>query len=530
MFKHCPTRIRSKKFFSPRNGSIRYVTITLVLIHAFILCKNLHSMNTELFTQKYLTVKGKVNNILAEDVNADGFKDLLVIHSDFLFEHNRFQRLLSIFLQSKDGFTSFPSQIIEAHPEDILIDFAPSFPGSGEPRLLILRSDGVFTRSFTNGLLDNSATLLVSTTSLFWAPDPASLHYWNFFREEPEGSTTRLLIPQPKRFDVYTPNDNASFQFTCSYAVHMDVNIGNTTTETSHNRFITTSIFVNEIVTDDFNGDGLDDMAITWEDRIDIYYTQPLSNEKNNPRRAIQPDTRIHFGMTTLHERESTDNTSLRILSRVLDINNDGLADIIISKTDKGDILNSLGQVQIFLNRKGSFNNLPDHVFTIENFSGDVILMDFNNDSLVDIGLLTSKFSIFNMAKLLLFRKLRCDLSIYLMRDNFSFSKKAEVTKNFSYTIDLKEVLTTAPFYTLLGDYNCDSLRDLLVETGIDKISIYWGQSNQLFSAEDEERINANISPFFLVKTLNEDTKSDLIFWYPLEKDFEGSINVLLSK
>ncbi len=436
--------------------------------------------------------------------------------------------MISVFTQTADGFSSDASQLIEVPPEHIVFDFAPSLPGSRAPHLLFLHADGVSARPFIDGSLSDRVVHLVASSSVFPAADPTALPLWDLYREQDMDTRASLLIPKPNRLEIFTSEREGNFKSAGVYDIQMDVAINGVFANSSHNHHLTSSVQLYKIIFEDFNGDGLEDMAIARRDKVDVYYAERSGMpEKYAPKK---PDAQIYFGVTTRDERINGINAALNIDCRVADINNDGYADILLSKTDKSEILSSLGQIQVFFNEGGRFRLIPDCVFTIKNYNGEYELVDLNNDDLADIVFTSSTLNIATMAKLLLTRKLEFNCSFYMQREGGTFPIERDEWLRFFHTIDLDRILAASPIFTLSGDYNGDGAHDLLIESALDEIVIYWGRQNQRYSKKARSHFATNPSRFFRVLELNDDQKSDILFWNYIEKSFESRINVLFGR
>jgi hypothetical protein len=128
----------------------------------------------------------------------------------------------------------------------------------------------------------------------------------------------------------------------------------------------------------DINGDGLSDLVLIRKEEV-TYYLQK-ERESFPPRAA-----RVTYEIPSLRGEAKKDNINLALV-KFVDINSDGIADLVVTKIE--------GQLGLFESIKtsiyvhlgtGKGNFIPDQIISIDGVSIDPEFIDMNGDGKLDV-------------------------------------------------------------------------------------------------------------------------------------------------
>ncbi len=467
---------------------------------------NLPSQEFPRFSQKILHLDGEVLDVFQEDLNGDAASDILVLHNRSRFPEPHVDRLISIFLQNSGHFLDQPSQTLTADQGEILFDTG-DIDGDTFPELVFLREDGIYARKYNGVHYSQTLHTVLKTPSVFLSHDPSKLRRYPFIRDLDSNTVPELLIFQPHQLHIYSQSPAGDYTLTRKLWVSPDFTL-------STRADLTFSLHLPSLHLQDFNGDSIFDLLLISGDRLDVYLQH--SSTTRNPYPSLTPPTlryRMGFRLLTPSVLEPLAPPSITL--NIRDLNHDGFVDLLLSKASRASFTTNISQVQVYLNKRGIFEHLPDQVLTTENFGGEYIVRDFNQDNLLDLALFTFKIGFAQAAKFLITKKASNTFEFYLMCQNGTYPTKPDGKVSFSRKVRIGDILGSRLCHSFDGDFNGDGIQDLLIGTNTNELSIFPGHSQGLFSKKATHKIRAPISTHLCIEDLNRDGFSDILLWYP---------------
>ena len=473
------------------------------------------------FNHQVLLLQGEVLEVFPQDFNGDGALDILVQHNQSNYPNPHIDRFLSIFLQEDGDFPEHPNQTITANRGEILFDIG-DIDGNNLPELLFLREDGVYARKFTTTGYTRTLYSILKTPSVFLSHDPSKLRRYPFIDDFDKNGVPDLLIPHPHELRIYSRTHTENYTLTKRLWYSPEFTLS-TQEET------TLSLYLPSLHIGDFNGDAIPDLLIPAGDRLDVYLQHPTVKTEQHEG-LIPPNLRYRMGARAVSPSLLDQIAPASVTLDVRDLNGDGYVDVLLSKASRGSFTKSISQIQIYINKSGRFDLLPDQVLTAENFGGEHIIRDFNQDSLLDLALLTFKIGFAQAAKFLITKKAGSTYDVYLMRQNHTYPSKPDGRISFSRKVNINDLFSSTFCQSFEGDFNSDGLQDLLIGSDSNELSIILGQSQGFFSHKAAHKINAPISSHLWVGNLNRDGFSDIILWYPQNPLLSRQVLLIQSK
>ena len=241
----------------------------------------------------------------------------------------------------------------------------------------------------------------------------------------------------------------------------------------------------------------------------------------------------------------------------ISDINKDGCADIIFSDDREGTVYVYLNQ---FNTAKTFFAKTPTQIIRTNNWIIEHNLIDLNGDSLDDLVLVQmNKLGVMGGLQAILAKTLEWEVVVYLARPGKDaaseiypkspdYVRSIKLPFSFSYSSSLSlgrslPKIQSPYIWSLMGDFNGDKIRDLLLSSTESQMVIYPGDKQQIFNKEVLAPLNLlSVNQGYklmgmpygapIISDINNDGKSDIII--PLTRQDSAGIiscsyDVLLS-
>jgi|GEM_PF-1091086 len=496
---------------------IRWPILTYMLLST----SPLHAQAYPSFRQHVLRVSSGVYDVCVEDLNGDEALDIVVLHSRSRTIDSYPERALSIFMQDRDAFTSEPIQTILADKGEILFDIG-DLDSDDNPELVFLLEDGISVRQFVDGRYSQVLEHIVTTSSVFLPHDGSILPRHRFILNIDGDNAPEIIIPQRHELHILSKGQDGGFKLVQRLWTSPEYTL-------PPRNALTQSLNLPVCRAQDYNGDGFSDLLAVSGDRLDVFLQYPQTWVNPQPS-LTPPDLRYRMGTRNVNTTVLETLTPVSATVETRDLNGDGYVDIIVTQGSRATFTHRISQIQIYLNKQGRYDILPDHVFTAENFGGEHIIRDFNGDGLQDFALLTFKIGFAQAIKFLLTKKAGNAFDIYPMHSDNTYPQKSVRRISFSRSIRIDEILGSTLCHSFEGDFNGDGLRDILIGTGDETITVFPGHPQTLFTKKPSLKIQTVISPHLWVGDLNQDGYSDIIFWYPMDEDRNDQVRLILSE
>jgi hypothetical protein len=452
------------------------------------------------FDEQTLSFESVFSRPLVEDVNGDGFPDLVVAQCA---EAGKVRKRISIFLNREGRFGDAPDHSLFLRDGEALYDFADA-DGDSDPELLVMGNHGVFAYQLeASGFLPQADTLLISQTILPAVSSEPPMR-WPFASCASRNGFALLCVPEDDGIGIYsrTPDDGYrrinSVVLTPSPILKADDPRQGFFTELPELR--------------SYGSEGNPDSGCIIIDRDRAVF---LENGREGSSLPVLPIREFRFSRYL--SGDTTDAISRPDpLLEFDDFNGDGIPDALAFLSPRPGIFTPPGQVRLYLNRHGRWNAVPDQILLKACFFGNHVTADFNHDGLPDLCLVTLETSVFDLARYVLDRKVRNRYDIHFARRDGTFLPKPDRSVVFPRKQALKE-LFTKPLVEqpMAGDFNGDGIGDLAVWTGQNELSLILGDEKDGLKSGRPLRFTMRRAESVQTTDLNRDGRSDLVLAYP---------------
>lgn len=456
------------------------------------------------------------NGIITPDLDSDGI-------NEFIIQTGRKLTLYKLIQNDKSELKIITTFQI---PDEVFIYCFARLPSDKTGCLIGMTTTGVIAFDFTNGVFAKSPKYILKLNNTFFQGKIAIPLYKTFIYD------SMIIVPQEGKLTI-ARSDKESKQFVISQEIGVPVKSFNQISDEITDD-VTSSVFFPIIYLTDINNDQKNDLIVLFEN----YLTICIQDEKGiYHKNTSDSSNEIGIDVAVARRPKTDQDLDYTLVPVIKDINNDKLADLLVSNGSKGLSVIYLNQGS----RNGFFRaQKQDYLKRINGWLISQDIVDLNNDKSADLVLvLMRKVGLTSGLRILLAHSVNWEMEIYLKKPNqnpatlYSDNPDYARTINIPFTLSLSPgaINVQTPFLLSFNcDFNQDKINDLLIkESGSNQIKIYYGNKNTVFSQTPDVTLNSSApidftSPGFPyaepgVSDFNGDGKSDIIIH---QQDFQG--------
>ena len=457
-----------------------------------------------------------------EDLDNDGLKDILVVHRKGLPPDEL--RWVSIFWQGTDGsFSTAADQSWELDTEAVILDIG-DVVGDARKEICYLTSKEVRYHTLEQDRYRVASDKLFDATGMAVYPSKSRVPLTNFVRDWNESVLDDVSVFTFDGLEIHSASEPGEYD--SKQLVNIDLETGMGISYSSGRDEMTAGLRARysfpDVTLIDFDGTGRKDLVANTDDRVYVYL--------NNGDGPFSTEADHEYFFDVLTQREKIEGTG-DISTDVVDLNNDGYADAIVSKLTSKGITDFRGVVNVYWGGPNGYAEIPDQVIISEGTASvETLFWDVNGDGRKDLVLPSIKFSIAAVIRILITRSIRVYFNIYLLGEDDRFPDRPDFTKEVKFKLDFSGE-SDEQATDLKGDYNGDKRTDFVFATHEDELSIFLGvaDKDRLFSKKAVAKVKADAYGELSSYDLNSDGYSDMVIHYPQSKERQGTLEVLIN-
>ncbi|HMK73867.1 MAG TPA: VCBS repeat-containing protein [Myxococcaceae bacterium] len=475
------------------------------------------------FDKKKLMVLGDVVVVAAADLDGDGKLDIVAGYTTGVMPN--IKRSLAVFWNRDGGFGTAPDLALSLDEVEAFGFELADIDGQPGDELLLFTPRGVLARSFRGRAAGPPVTLVEQPTA-FARPAPGMLPRLRLVQDVSGPGSHELLVPGTKNLTVYRKQGSA---YQRAADLSLDVQAGWSSLDQlrrldrvrsrSVPNFRISAAYPSIYVAD-VDGDGLNDLVATLEDRIAIYRQSPGLSFPSAP--SFTRD----FAVRTPEElKEAGTQASVT----VADVDGDGVADLVVRKLVARGLASVTTTTYVFFGRKGgSYPDAPDQILKGEGATGtDVELFDVTGDGHPDLVVPSVNIGIFAIVKILLNRTLSINFQVFPFEPaKRRFAEKPAAERELTFKLNLSGAADIQAI-DMFGDYNGDRRVDLAFGTGDDELSVFLGGKGTLFADSASTQIPVRAVGRLESVDLDGKGRSDMLLYYPATQGHRGEVMLL---
>jgi hypothetical protein len=468
-----------------------------------------------------IEVGGKLTDASYEDLNGDKRVDLILVKG----------REIQIFFQQESGFSATPSQKWSFDRRAVLFDTI-DMKGNGQRQILFLAKDGVYTYDLVGQQYRLLRKRRKKLKTLTRRPSKGEIRRKDLCRDLNGDGLEDLLIPEASGLGLYF-NQGGKFGPRRGLFEPPNAVVAPGTDQLS-SKITTVYWFANPTVVD-FNRDGRKDLILPVNDTVKIFPQDGKGNFPSYPQAVIKmPKQKL----LAAGERPGFE-LDLTMPLMLTDLNNDGYVDML--STHVGD-----GLTRLFLGSKDGIKAFekPTQTIRAKGVSFFAFTVDLDGDGLLDLVIpRTDKIGIWYILKVLVTRTVNIDALCFYQRKDAAqpfprepdFTSEIEVPLLFKSTGDRFNVGTSF-VASVSGDFNNDGRKDVLYRIEDDELGLFYGRKDRKgFPDDPSAKLKVrDVSGYrFLmadVPDLNGDGRSDVVLKYYSWDRKSDRVSIYLSK
>jgi hypothetical protein len=471
-----------------------------------------------------LSVPDYLQHHWIEDLNNDGLKDILVVHRKGLPPDET--RWVSIFWQAQDGsFATAADQSWEMDAEAAVMDIGDV---AGDPKMEIcfISSKDVRYHSLQSTTYGTVPVTLFDVSGMAVFPSKRRVPLINFVRDWNESGRDDVGVFAFDGLEIYTAAQPGAYDEKHLMRIDLETGLGQRWEpgrgRDDKTKGLVARYYFPDITLTDFNGDGRKDLITNTDEDVHVYL------RGDNGMFSTDRDHEFYFDVLTQEEKIED---FAEVNTDVIDLDDNGFADVVVSKQTSKGLTNFRGVVNVFWGRPGGYGDTPDQVIVTEGTaSAGAMFWDVNGDGRRDLVLPSVKISVAAIIRILITRSIKVYFNLYLHQDDGTFSDRPDFTKEIKFKIDFSGE-SDDQATDLEGDYNGDKRTDFVFATEEDELSIFLGveDKDRLFSKKAVAKVKADAYGELSSHDLNNDGFSDMVIRYPQSKERKGTLEVLVN-
>jgi len=484
------------------------------------------SADNEEFALSKLSVADEVLDLVTEDLNADGLKDILIVHRKGLEPDET--RWVSIFWQTAaGGFSTAANQSWELDTSAVVLDIG-DVAGDRRKEICYLSPEEVRYYPLNSDLYETEPQTLFASRGLTVFPSKRRIPLINFVRDWNDDGFDEVGVFRFEGLSIHVRDETGAFSAENKILVELSTGMSRASYQQKGEQDLTPGLSARFTFPDirlvDYDGDGRKDLITSTDDRVMVY------RQDADGQFTPQADADVLFDVRTQHEKIEG---LAEVETYVSDLNNDGFADAIVTKQTAKGLSNFRGVINIFWGKPNGYAQTPDQVIISEGTaSAQAVVRDVNGDGRKDMILPSVKISITAIIRWLITRNIPVNFNIFLLGADGKFPDRPSYTKEVKFKIDFSGESDTQAM-DLDGDFNGDKRKDFVFATDEDELSVYLGIADggdRLFSKKPVAEITADAFGELFSDDLNGDGYSDMVISYPQSKDRKGMVQVLMNQ
>jgi len=470
-----------------------------------------------------LQVKGEIQEVVAEDLDQDGLKELVVIHH--IDSTDSARRFMTIFWPDpKSSYSPANSFVMELPGRYSIYDFG-ALPGEKEEVVLLLSKNTAEYFRWTSHKLEGPTRLVSFGNQLIQLTDSDRLLNYDCFCDWNRDGANELLtigIGEAELFyykegswqkvEMELPVEVSYFSMPSLRSIfpHSEVNV----------TYRTPNLFQ-----EDRDADGKLELFAVSGNKIWIYKLDADGAYGEKPAYKLAPKV---ADFAPRERRRSQLNL------QVTDFDGDNRADLVASY-QRGSFFNQKSELKVYLGKSGwaesGVRNLkPDWSSSFDAWLIGPFFRKIANsrDRLMVVPIIASGF--LQAVKVMVVHDFPLEVKYYTPQNHLLPALPTN-TDTVSLSIDLSQGKMLGGFPQIFADFNGDGIDDLIYGKNEQELAVVLKDSAGK-RTDRQEIISVPVAIFPVTDDLNHDKKDDIILVYSNQESAKnpGEFNVLLNQ
>jgi hypothetical protein len=431
---------------------------------------------------------------------------------------------LTFFWQGSDSsFNTKQALVLELSPAVIQVDFGQV---DGRPGLdvAVITSQGVSYYPYQNRSF-GPQTELFRSESLYAVPRPDFIDYCDFVADWTGDGRDDILLYQFDHASLYAGQGGGVFGEPETLRLPIEIELGppNPIRYIRPHPAFRVAYWAPQLNLVDTNADGRADLVATIGDQVAVFRQNPDGGFPAKPNQTFN----LHL-MNEEERDQHRDRQGISILE-VADLDRDGRADLLSNKQE-GSMTSRKSKVGIYWGSTGSWaKGKPDQVLALEKAAIGPLVRDVNSDGRQDLVMLIFDIGVYSAAKVLITGTFNLIWQYYLLGPDHTYPAQPSYVDITPIKVDISKFKLIGGFPNIFADFNGDGDDDMVYGKSEKElvIALKDGQGKR---TGVEEAIQVPVGMIPIAEDLNGDGKSEVILWYPFDKERQDLLTVLMNQ
>lgn len=463
------------------------------------------------FTAYRIRIEGEIHDFQATDLEGDGSKELLVSFT----EHRKQRMGRNLHFYGWDGQGTGARLVLrrswKVSPEAVFWDTGPTDKGTGERSCYFLSPEGL-SELLPDGPSGLVPSLRVEAPVLVSLGQEDEFLWFDVMRDWNGDGRVEALLPLGREARFYGRNEAALWERVDSVNIEPFPYYNNNILfgrRVGGYQYVAI-VFYPLLVAADLNGDGRQDL-LSLRNGVGYGYLR-----KESGKLEAEPFL-WHLEIRNEEERIRRRAT---LSYRVVDLNRDGCADVVVHKIGLS-FMSWSAETAIFLGRRdGTRPKDPDQRFPSRGLLSGVSIDDLDGDGYADMTKWSLRMGVWPLVEILLRKVIHLNAQYYFGDWPQGFSSKPSSQRDFELRIDSDRpdfIRGLVP--QTEGDFDQDGRKDLVAGSGENSLGIFLGGSGRAFETRPWVTLEAPGINYVIAEDLDGNGRCDLC-GYQVEEAF----------
>ena len=476
------------------------------------------------FEIENLKVDGNLTGLDAVDLDGDGKLDLLAVVARGKGQTT--VRELAVFWNAGGSFTAKPDLVLAVDDDLCAFDFAP-LGGARASSLIGIAPTGLRVRDFV-GRQPSPWRTVVSQATLFLRPSREKLPRVRVAQRGSAAAAPSLFVPTLSALTVFTATPGLeTFTKTAEVPLEIEMTLNESsrvnTNAAAGLGHLGMRLVAPTIELADIDADGRTDLFVLQKDLLKVF--------KQGDDGRFAQSAAFEHAFKVFTDAEEKEGKAHDLHVQFADVDGDGRADAVVSKTISAGITSSTTTVYLFRASATGYADTPDQTLISDGASiAELVLQDITGDGHPDLIIPSVKIGVFAIIRMLTSHKANVGFLLHpFVPAQKKFALKPTADRTLVFDLDLAGKTDDLQAIDMTGDFDADGQKDLVFGVADQSLAIFRGakQRDHLFEDEALAQINVRAFGSALPVDLDGHGRSDVVLWYAGTPEHKNEIAVI---
>jgi hypothetical protein len=483
------------------------------------------SSGSNLFKAFKAAIPGRVQDLVIEDIDRDGLKDLFITYVEG--EYPTYSRGITIFFQNRGGFSNQSRQDIKVPDSVALVDMGNVDAEAGLD--IVCLCQGNVSYYPLRGRQYGALIRLFAAEPFTAMADENALPYYDFLQDWNRDGKDELLLLGFDRSQFYRTGASGldtSRSQQINLEADISIHMGGPERMFQEHFALRAFYFMPQLNVVDYDGDGKVDLVGSNRSKLRIFKQLQDGNFSREPSAVININLPRPAPKDGKKQRGEPDPPNLIIE----DVNRDGKMDVIASQLT-GTISDLKSQTFIYYGHTGALaRNKPDQLIQRNQAASFALIRDIDGDKTFDLVIPYINIDILSVAQMIVTTSANVNFAMYTIAKGKTYPSQPTGVDTTSIKFNLREMAVEGGVPNVDGDFDGDGMNDVVVGKNMTELHVNRGHGKGIFDDKPWAVIPVPSPLFPDVDDLNGDRLADIVVSYIPYHDQDHIIYVFMNQ